>query len=261
MATRIAVLSDLHLEFYSDPVVARTCPVPVTEADASRLAKAADVVVLAGDVHVGPAGVEWAASMWPETPVVYVLGNHESYFHREWSETLAACREAAKATTVHVLENEEAVVEGVRFLGCSLWTDLAANGTPVLSEEAVWHGLADYRQIKHEGRRLQPGDTRAWHLASRAWLTDRLTEGQAVVVTHHGPHMDTQPPQFRYGKLAPGFSSDLSALFGPNLPLWICGHTHFCCDFEIDGTRIVANQAGYPHEPVDGFDPLRIVEV
>jgi predicted MPP superfamily phosphohydrolase len=261
MGLKIALMSDLHLEFFRDPVTARTQRLPVTEADANRLAELADVVVLAGDIHSGPAGVEWAAGMWPATPTIYVLGNHESYYFREWSETLAACRRAAIGTTVRVLENEEALIGGVRFLGATLWTDMAANGTPALSEEIVWHKLNDYRQIKHQGRRLQPGDTRAWHKTSREWLAGRLADGPAVVVTHHGPHMDTQPPQFRHGELAPGFSSDLSDLFCPNSPLWICGHTHYCCDFAVGGTRIVSNQPGYPGEAVAGFDPLKIVEV
>jgi predicted phosphodiesterase len=60
---KIRILSDLHLEFrhWTPP-----------EADA-------DVIVLAGDIHVGIHGVEWARRSFPLNPVVYVPGNHEFY--------------------------------------------------------------------------------------------------------------------------------------------------------------------------------------
>jgi predicted phosphodiesterase len=49
-----------------------------------------DVVVLAGDVHVGPKGCAWAQTQFPAKPIVYVLGNHEFYRHSlpELAETL-----------------------------------------------------------------------------------------------------------------------------------------------------------------------------
>jgi len=66
---RIHILSDLHLEFGDfDP--------PRTDAD---------VVVLAGDIHVGTRGVAWARERFHPTPV---LGNHEYYSGRVQSARL-----------------------------------------------------------------------------------------------------------------------------------------------------------------------------
>jgi predicted phosphodiesterase len=64
---RIRVLSDLHLEF-------REWNPPKADAD---------VVVLAGDIHVGVKGIEWARRSFPAIPIVYVPGNHEFYVRRE----------------------------------------------------------------------------------------------------------------------------------------------------------------------------------
>jgi hypothetical protein len=60
---KVRILSDLHLEFqdWKPPKVD------------------ADVVVLAGDIHVGARGVDWARRSFPLSPVVYVPGNHEFY--------------------------------------------------------------------------------------------------------------------------------------------------------------------------------------
>ena len=54
----------------------------------------ADVVVLAGDIHNGAAGVEWAKRAFRQ-PVVYVAGNHEP-FDGEFHATAAALRAAAR---------------------------------------------------------------------------------------------------------------------------------------------------------------------
>ena len=86
---RIRVLSDLHREFG-----------PIKLPDV-----AADVVVLAGDIDRGARGVTWARIRFPDTPVLYVAGNHEFYDERigRLHEKL---REAAAGSNVHILENE-----------------------------------------------------------------------------------------------------------------------------------------------------------
>ncbi len=60
---KIHILCDLHVEFgnFVPPVVG------------------ADVVVLAGDVHVKNRGLQWIFDQKFEIPVLYVLGNHEFY--------------------------------------------------------------------------------------------------------------------------------------------------------------------------------------
>ena len=64
---KLRILSDLHVEFEDFE------PPPVD----------ADVVVLAGDIHVRHHGVDWARERFPGVPVLYVLGNHEYYGHRD----------------------------------------------------------------------------------------------------------------------------------------------------------------------------------
>lgn len=100
---RLHILSDLHLEF-------KTLKIPTT---------AADVVILAGDVHVGNQGLDWIKRNFPHQPVVYVLGNHEYYRHAlpELTETL---RRETKGTNIHVLENSSCEYNGFTILGCCL---------------------------------------------------------------------------------------------------------------------------------------------
>ena len=84
---KLHILSDLHTEFAEfDP--------PETDAD---------IVVLAGDVGVGTAGIEWAGRQFKDKPVIYVPGNHE-YYHHDIGIT-DALKSAAPAN-VHVLDRD-----------------------------------------------------------------------------------------------------------------------------------------------------------
>src|SRR5882762_4300913 len=129
------ILSDLHLEFGSFSL-------PRTEAD---------VVVLAGDVHLGQAGVTWARKQWPDTPMVYVLGNHE--FYREaLPELTDRLRRLCEGSHIHLLENDLVEVAGVAFLGCTLWTDFDLLGDASSARALAETAMADYTQILFEKR-------------------------------------------------------------------------------------------------------------
>lgn len=246
---RLHVLSDLHLELGPGTAVAnaRARGIAVPEVGA-------DAVVLAGDTANAADGVRWAALIWPDRPVIYVLGNHEHY---GWAvdATVRACRAAARGTSVRVLENETAELAGVRILGATLWTDFRLHGAPRASAEAATRWMADFSVIRNRhGRTLSPCDTIACHRRTRAWLARELgaTDATTVVVTHHAPH----PQSDRFGDLASAaFVSDLGALIERFRPsLWVHGHTHACNDYRVGATRVVSNQAGYPHEETN-WDP------
>lgn len=249
---RLHVVSDLHVEFaaFEPPTVD------------------ADMVVLAGDVGLGIAGVRLARRWSGGRPVLFVAGNHEYYGHALPALT-GELRAAAKDSAVHVLENDEVMLDGVRFLGCTLWSDFLAAGAGELrrSMAVCARLLNDYEVIEwsEEGRTLRPQDTRALHVASRRWLTRRLAipyEGPTVVITHHAPLVRLHPRSAAHRALLGAFASDLSGLMdGDRVDLWIHGHLHRAADLDVAGTRVVSNPRGYPHEPVDAFDPALVVEV
>jgi predicted phosphodiesterase len=243
---RIRVLSDLHLE---------AAPFEPPPADA-------DLVVLAGDIHNGPAGIDWAEGRF-DAPVIYVAGNHEPY-DGEFHATQAALRAAAGRTGVRLLDCGEAAIDGIRFLGCTLWTDFALYGEAgrQLALEKYGGWLVDFRAIGWDDRRFAVDDSVALHRAHRAWLAARLLTpfpGPTVVVTHHPPHPGSIAPKFATHPLNPAFVSNLEDLMG-RAPLWIHGHTHAALDYRVRGTRVVCNARGYPGEAT-GFVPDLVVEV
>lgn len=242
---RILVLSDLHLEVR-----------PFEPA-----ATSADLVVLAGDIANGAAGIEWARQVF-RVPVLYLAGNHE-YYEGDFDEVQAAL-ESAAGGSVTLLDRGEATIGGVRFLGCTLWTDYSL--VPAVARRAVIEEARlknpDYAKIRRGARDFSPEDAVALCRDHRAWLERELAKpfaGRTVVVTHFAPHPRSIAPAYAGHPANPGFVLDLSALMG-RAGLWIHGHTHTAFDYEVSGTRVVCNPRGYPDE-LTGFRPDRVVEV
>ncbi len=43
--------------------------------------------------------------------------------------------------------------------------------------------------------------------------------------------------------------------------LWVHGHTHRSVHYELNGTRVISNQRGYPEQRHTGFKPGLVIEV
>lgn len=239
---KIRVLSDLHLEFYNAP-----------EESGIMDDVACDVVVLAGDIHVGLNGMQWAAETF-DKPIIYVMGNHEYYDH-EALELLAAARVRAAELGVHLLENDEVMINGVRFLGCALWTDFAGGlFSDVYTAKMAHSMIADFKWTRYRDGLLTPLAMIAWHTQSRQWLEQKIDpDNPAVVVTHFSPTFRGGDPKFTIqNEITAYFHNDLEYLMGDAAPVWIYGHNHWAADELIEtdtgATRVVSNPLGYPGE-------------
>ncbi|MFZ0257350.1 MAG: metallophosphoesterase [Gammaproteobacteria bacterium] len=232
---------------------------------------AADVIVLSGDIDTGVRGVSWAVAQSERLRrrVIYVPGNHEYYSH-SYPHTLDKMRRQAHDTAVYVLDQDEVLLDGIRFLGATLWTDFCLFGVERQAATMALCGkqMNDYRKIRVSPRfrKLRPGDTAALHLQARRWLERKRSEPTGmptVVVTHTGPSVLSRPPQYPLSVLAAAYLSNLESMMdGEKVTLWVHGHTHHCVDYTIAGTRVVGNQRGYLNvEPVEAFDPTFTVEI
>src|SRR4051812_18495870 len=106
---KLNVLSDLHLSRGS-------LAIPGVDTD---------VVILAGDIARPREAMAWASAI--AKPVLYVAGNHE-FYGGSIAGTLAELKALCSGTRVQVLDNDEACIENVRFLGTTLWTDFLLFG-------------------------------------------------------------------------------------------------------------------------------------
>jgi Icc-related predicted phosphoesterase len=246
--TRLHILSDLHCEF--DQYRVQTVD--------------ADVIVLAGDIDHGTKGLEWARSSFPHHPVIYVAGNHE-YYGEALPKLTDELRARATSLDIAFLENDVVEIGGLRFVGCTLWTDLALFGLHPWVTDAVLNTMLDYRSIRvsPQYRRLRPADTIRLHKQSRDWLTTALGEPgpPAIMVTHHAPSARSLAPRYAEDVVSAAYASQLDQLVEEEAPmLWIHGHTHHCVDYMLGQTRVVSNQRGYRDEDI-GFVPDLVIDV
>ena len=248
---RIRILSDLHVDL-------GRVDLPQVEAD---------VTVLAGDVRPGKAALTWIRENFPEKPVVYVLGNHE-FYGGAVPKLIEDCRRLCANTNIRVLENDTLIIDGVRFLGCTLWTDFCLLGDPALAGREAAMVMNDYRFIRRSPvfRRLTGRDTAEFHARSRRWLTERLNLAATlptVIVTHHAPSARSLHPEEAGDLLSAAYASDLDDFIAATrAPLWIHGHIHRSNDYCIGTTRVISNPRGYSEGGGrTGFDPELVVDL
>lgn len=275
---KLLVLSDLHMEHHAFELA------PVLDFD---------VAILAGDIGSPASGAPQkirGAMRLPSKPVLWIAGNHE-YYERELQHEAKLMRTAAKSQDIHFLDSDAVVIDGVRFLGCTLWTDfklrIAMPGLPdepeilMSDRERGMHEsgryVADYQSIRIERsrsggvlgqERLRPMDTLRMHRRQRRWLLEQLAlpyAGPTVVVTHHAPHRNSLAPKFATAWLSTAFVSELSSEFFDVPVLWVHGHTHTSFDYRLRNCRVVCNPRGYMNWHGDfensDFDPGMVVEI
>ncbi|CAG9174299.1 metallophosphoesterase [Cupriavidus respiraculi] len=261
---RIRILSDLHLE-HNRPADIPHCP--------------ADLVILAGDIANGGAGIDWAALTF-DCPVIYVPGNHEYYettFHH--ADALMAAAEQA-TRRVRLLNGGVATFTPrggtpVRVIGTTWWTDYMLFGADrrEASMLACRDVMLDHRMIGIEDeagrkRRFAPADALARHEAATAWLAAQLAtpfDGKTVVVTHHAPDIGSLDPRYAHDLVSAGFVSRRPDLVA-QADLWVHGHTHTSFDYRLDDARVVCNPRGYIHRQSGAaenthFDWCKVVEL
>ncbi|HKU84771.1 MAG TPA: metallophosphoesterase [Casimicrobiaceae bacterium] len=233
---KLNILSDLHLS---------VCALDAPSTDA-------DAVILAGDIERPDEAIAWASAL--RKPVLYVPGNHE-FYGGSIAGTRSALARCAAGTNVRLLDNGEAVIGGVRFLGTTLWTDFRLFGGGAKRAGAMDVGrrfLRDFTRIRNTDDSpspFTPEDAAAlFHVQSR-WLKARLAtrfDGPTVVITHHAPSPQSIHPRFADSPLNACFVSDAEYLLdGLQAHLWVHGHTHDSFDYVVNGTRVVCNPRGY----------------
>ena len=263
----IQLLSDLHLE--SNPHFQ------------PRPAPGADLRVLAGDIgsyqsgslleslgisdfglaRFSPLPVERGGAGWP-TPVLFVPGNHE-YDGQEFDAATARLRETCERLGLIWLERQSVLLVGVRFVGCTLWSDFdALTGGQTLGgknitlaeqlkmRDKAFRAANFYLKKNHSLRQGQPmlaEAVREESLKSQVWLRQTLAvpfDGPTVVVTHFAPSLLSADPRYGITPGTAGFCNTLDDLL-PQASLWLHGHLHCPNDYVKHGCRVVANPLGY----------------
>ena len=269
---RVNVISDLHLEF------------------ADLVLPGGDVLILSGDVcevknikkdHYNPDMVMLAHERADRRPdryirffeeecskyreVIYVMGNHEHYGFR-FDKTYRHLKENIP-TNIRLLEKESVEIDGVVFVGGTLWTDLNKNDP--ITAYTLKTSMNDYRVItnlyKDKGLyyKLTPEYTLDEHNLTKQFISDTVAasgDKPVVVVTHHSPSKLSIKPRYQGDfHMNGGYSSAMEdfILDRPQIKFWTHGHTHDTFDYMIGECRVICNPRGYAgyEERATEFDP------
>jgi Icc-related predicted phosphoesterase len=271
----IQLLSDLHLE---------THPHFIPE-----VAPTADVLILAGDIGsyqagsvlLGQADEDFGLSRfsprqdlgaWP-VPVFFVPGNHE-YDGMPFEDAHEKLQATCERLDIVFLHQRVVVSSGVRFIGCTLWSDFEAlvPRTGPMTQQLKARDKAERAAnfyLKKTGTTFQgepflSDAVRAQAQADQAWLSKALSEpfdGPTVVVTHFAPSLQSADPRYGLTPGTAGFCNALDHLL-PQANLWLHGHLHCAHDYVSQGCRVVANPLGYARKNEQlAFEPQKIVRI
>jgi predicted MPP superfamily phosphohydrolase len=245
---RINYISDLHLEF---------APLELPGGD---------VLILAGDaaeaIHMDASKIyKYRRNVVPffyrqlekYEKVVYVPGNHE-YYNGNIQTTLGHIQDFLSCTDVTLLNNDSLWIEGVQFLGSTLWTDI-----PEPSQYIVEKSMNDFRLIKNGEKRLTPADTVGLHKQALEYLHSKIQDQPTVVITHHAPSFMSITEKYKGSLINVAYATNLEnfILDHPTISHWVHGHVHSPHDYMIGSTRILANPRGYVGYEKTDFDPTK----
>lgn len=255
------LISDVHNEFYNELT---QYTLPHMSGDENR------VLVIAGDFTMlkrGKVTAEALTSMAKRfKAVVYVPGNHEYYGYR--IDRPAAIKKFQDMNpegldNIHFLIRDSVVIDGIRFVGATLWTDMD-RGNPSV-RWTLQEKMHDFKAIDY---RYEEFDT--YHSFSpKHWLYENFrdlhyikttvdaSEEPCIVVTHHAPCSLSLDPAYAWdveGNF--GYHSDLSdfILDRPQILYWLHGHIHHTSDYMLGSTKIVCNPYGYSDEDTEFWD-------
>ena len=278
----IQLLSDLHLEANPDFVAT---PAP-----------GADLLVLAGDIGSYQtrrdgsvmAEPDWGLrrfsplpqyAAWP-VPVVYVPGNHE-YDALDVDAAHAELRACCDRLGIQWLERETLLLDGMRLVGTTLWSDYDALATQPQTKgrtrDPLAHRLHQRQKAfraanfylnkmngQRHGRLFDAAAMRELGLECQEWLRQALVQpfdGTTVVITHFAPTLHSADPRYGLSPGTAGFCNGLDDLL-PLADLWLHGHLHCPQDLQLGRCRIVANPFGYADKNEQlGFQPTQLITV
>ena len=187
-----------------------------------------DVLVLAGNLQEKiPFRRDYLTILaQTKVPVLFVPGDREAMALPS-DNSLGAMRALMPEGPI-ILDRVEILIYGVRFLGCTLWTDVAG----IEKEESLLKRFWSLEALER-------------HRNDRAWLLERLSlpfSGPTVVVTHFAPSTLSLPTECIDGpEDSPLFTGLESMICAYRSSLWIHGHTPLSIDDRLWKNQILSN--------------------
>lgn len=238
----IRITSDLHSEFWGNKNPHRILNTIVPEMPEDN----ETVLVVAGDLGLSKYDL-WIQILGMLSSrfkaVIFVFGNHFYYNNNVFDEEFEI-----EDDLVYLLEDSHVTIDGVNFVGATLWTDF--NNKNSLDMYMAQQHMNDYHIIKNlDNTVLTPEQTYNRFKISKKYIFDFLKahkDEKNIVVTHHGCSYKSIDQGYVNDVLNYAYITDLSEEILDTKPLlWIHGHIHASSDYMIGDTRVICNPYGY----------------
>lgn len=267
---KIAVCSDLHLEFDE---------LKPTHSLFKNIEEA-DLLILGGDIFVADSLREGSIRSFNQRRIVleflgnvcrtykhviYIMGNHEHY-HGDFKYTPDLIQAtASQYNNLHFLNNQTVDIDGITFVGGTMWTDMNkedpdtlftirrrmndfigvdnsnrmvqrkvplyaknpdGSGTYMLNEKGYYIQIGE--KTKEAPSTFSPEDAVEEHKKFLAFLKETIADKEKVVVcTHHTPTYASCHPRYADDKVMNGgYHNDLSELILDNPQIKLWTHGH-----------------------------------
>lgn len=193
--------------------------------------------------------------------LLFVPGNHEFYGLDVIKDKQIVKDLATTISNFILLDNDFVVIDGVKFIGSTMWTDMEKSNYFAL--HACKQNMNDFWIIRNGAGKFTPEDSVEFHKVAIAFIEEELLNSQYdplvkenVVITHHAPSFASIVPKYRGDAINAGFASELSEMIlNHNIKYWIHGHMHSKLDYMIGSTRVICNPRGYNDKENPVFKP------
>lgn len=252
-----------------------------------------DAIIVAGNVRSGEDLGIFLLQMFedfPETPVIYVAGDHEHFQSNipicelvEKFKNESSIIRSSIGKDFFYLENSSVTMsindEMIKFIGSTLWSgfgrkkcdaEIIATARDSLDIFDACMGMGDKRYPPSittdfaSPRPLVPEDIITFNTLSHQYLEAELKaefDGRVVVVTHYPPllrslnkeDLDDNVKQFHY--------SDCEYLFNNHIDLWVHGHVGQTLEYKVKNTVVASNPHGNPKNINLDYIQDRVIEI
>lgn len=235
---RCQIFSDIHAEGYTNNV----------DLLWEVVTPSAPIAIVAGDIDTRNYEATCNNIAKKFEHVIVLLGNHE-FYHRDigWRPN-----KSALADNVHFLDRSTVEIDGVTFVGATLWSDFRNSDWYVIN--AAKDLINDFHVISNSeaGAKFHPNHAVELFNKDYGYLKQVIENNRGkklCVITHFMPSFECINPYWKkHGGLANHyFSANCDSLINICEPgtVWVSGHTHSPYDFMLGDTRMVCNPLGY----------------
>lgn len=256
---KINIISDLHVDRgeYNAPFIK------------------SDLLIIAGDISSVSREeyIQFLQTIPHEQRTIIIMGNHEplKYAHN-MAETYIKDI-LVRFPHITLLENSSIIIDGIRFLGTTLWSDFMSAGKEhyQTNKEMVEKSFKfpEDHIINHETSDKEPirgcfseNKTKK----AQKYLIEQMKtpfNGKTVVITHFPPSKESAETAYIGSSLSAYWVNHYEYLFDYAPEVWIHGHIHESKDYMTQkGTRVVCNPRGNMKKTMNKtYNPNFCIEV